>query len=76
MIALDDIWTVITGDQATYELALTVRDRHKDEFPKIVMLLGGFHQVIYVKAICKIMRDSGADDFFVSAGLFHEGTAK
>ena len=41
------------------------------------MLLGGFHQAHnYLKAICKIMRDSGAEDFLVSAGLCLEGTAK
>ena len=41
------------------------------------MFLGGFHQAHnYVKAICKIMRDSGAEDFLVSAGLCLEETAK
>ena len=41
------------------------------------MLLGGFHHAHnYLKAICKIMRDSGAEDFLVSAGLCLEGTAK
>ena len=33
--ALGDTWTVITGDQATYELALTIRDKHRDEFSKV-----------------------------------------
>ena len=75
--ALGDTWTVITGGQATYELALTIRDKHKDEFSKVVMPLGGFHQAHnYVKAICKIMRDSGAEDCLVSAGLCLEATAK
>ena len=75
--ALGDTWTVITGDQAIYELAVTIRDKHKDEFSKVVMLLGGFHQAYnYVKAICKIMRDSGVEDVLVSAGIYLEGTAK
>jgi hypothetical protein len=75
--ALDDRWTIITGDQATYELAVTIRGKHCDEFPNVVLLLGGFHQVHnYQKAICKIFRDAGAEDLLVTAGLCLEGTAK
>ena len=74
---LGDTWTVITGDQATYELAVAIRDRHKDEFPKVVLLFGGFCQAHnYLKAICKILRDSGVEELLVSAGMCNEGTAK
>ena len=73
---LGDRWTVITGDQATYEAAVAIRDKYKDEFSNVVLLLSGFHQVHnYVKAICKITRDSGAEDILVAAGLCQEGTA-
>ena len=74
--ALRDEWTVITGDQATYELALAIRQNHRDEFSNVVLLLGGFHQAHnYLKAICKIMRDSGGEDIIASAGLCSDGTA-
>ena len=67
---LGDTWTVITGDQAIYELAAAIRDRHKDEFPKVVLLFGGFHQAHnYLKAICKILRDSGVEELLVSARM-------
>ena len=40
------------------------------------MLLGGFHQAHnYVKAIYKIIRDSGAEDLLMTAGLCQKGTA-
>ena len=74
--ALRDEWTVITGDQATYELALAIRENHRDELSNVVLLLRGFHQAHnYLKAICKIMRDSGGEYIIVSAGLCSDGTA-
>ena len=74
---LGDRWIVITGDQATHELAATIRDKQCDKFAKVVLLLGGFHLAHnYAKAIYKIMRDSGAEDLLVTAGLCQEGTAK
>ena len=75
--ALRDEWTVITGDQATYELALAIRENHRGEFSNVVLLLGGFHQAHnYLKAICKIMRASGGEYIIVSVGLCSDGTAK
>lgn len=68
--ALGDRLTIITGDQATYELAVAIRDKHRDEFSNVVLLLGGFHQAHnYVKATCKIIRDSGAEELLVTARL-------
>ncbi|KAL3067501.1 hypothetical protein OYC64_017263 [Pagothenia borchgrevinki] len=50
--ALGDKYTIITGDQATYELAVAIRDKHRDEFCNVVLLLGGFHQANnYMKAV-------------------------
>jgi len=69
-------WTIITGDQATYEVAVAIRDKHREEFSSVVLLLRGFHQAHnYVKAICKIIRDLGAEDLLVTAGLCLKGTA-
>ena len=71
---LGDQWTVITGDQASYEAAVAIRDKYKDEFSNVVLLLGGFYQAHnYVKAICEITSLSDAEDIFVAAG--QEGTA-
>ncbi|XP_030833483.1 uncharacterized protein LOC105441519 [Strongylocentrotus purpuratus] len=75
--ALGDKYTIITGDQATYELAVAIRDKHRNEFSNVVLLLGGFHQAHnYMKAVCKITREAGAEDLLVAAGLCQEGTAK
>ncbi|KAF3854198.1 hypothetical protein F7725_022253 [Dissostichus mawsoni] len=38
--ALGDKYTIITGDQATYELAVAIREKHRDEFCNVV-LAGG-----------------------------------
>ena len=65
-----DQWTVITGDQATYEAAVVIRDKYKDEFSNVVLLLGGCHQAHnYVKVFCKITRDSDAEDILVARCL-------
>ena len=75
--ALGNEFTIITGDQATYELARTVREKNPGTFDKVILLIGGFHQALnFIRAICKIMRDSGAEDKLVDAGYCKEGTAR
>lgn len=75
--ALGHQWTIITGDQATYQLATVHRQKYSDIFGKVVLLFGGFHQVHnYIKAICKIIQECGAEELIVSAGLCSKGTAK
>ena len=75
--ALGDKNTIITADQATYEIATTVRDKNPNQFSKVVLLLGGFHQAHnYIKSICKIIREAGAEDLLVAAGVCQEGTAR
>ena len=74
---LGDEWTIITGDQATYELARAIRDKEKDQFQNVILLLGGFHQAHnFLHAVCKIMRSSGVEELVSGAGLCSEGTAK
>ena len=41
--AFGDKWTIITGDQTTYELAVTIREKHSNYFKNVILLLGGFH---------------------------------
>lgn len=75
--ALADKYTIIIGDQATYELAIAIRAKQADDFDSVILLLGGFHQAHnYMKAVCKIIRDAGAEDLLVTAGLCQEGTVK
>jgi len=58
-----------------YELAVVIRDKHGEVFSNVVLLLVGFHQAHnYVKAIYKIIRDSGAEDLLVTAGLCLKAT--
>ena len=74
---LGDKYTIITGDQATYELSVAIRDKHRDEFCNVVLLLGGFHQAHnYMKAVCNIIRDACAEDLLVAADMCQEGTTK
>ena len=75
--ALGDEWVLITGDQATYELARAVRDSDRNQFEKVVLLLGGFHQALnFMGAICKIFRGCGMEALIAEAGLCSEGTAR
>ena len=49
---LGDRWAIITGDQATYELAVAIKDKHPDEFNNAILLLGGLDQAHnYLRAI-------------------------
>ena len=70
-------YTIITGDQATYELALAIRNKDEHMFGNMILLLGGFYQAHnYMMAIFKIMRGCGAEEILVNAGLCLEGTVK
>lgn len=57
--ALNDTWTVITGNQATWALAMAISERNKGDI-NVFLFLGGFYQAHnYLKAICKIQSESG-----------------
>ena len=54
--ALGHEYTIIAGDPATFELAYVVREKSKQLFDKVVLLLGGFHLAHNcLKAVCKIV---------------------
>lgn len=58
--ALGDKYTIRTGEQATFELAVTIRDKHREELCNVVLLLREFDQAYnYMKTVCKIFRDAG-----------------
>ena len=58
---LDDKWIVVTKVQEKYKLARAIKVKHHCEFYNAILLLGRFHQAHNCeKAICKIIRDSGA----------------
>ena len=75
--ALGNEFTITVGDQATYELARTVKTKNPECFDKIILLIRGFHQAYnFIQAICKIMRSSAAEEKLVNAGYCREGKAK
>ena len=75
--ALGDECMLITGDQATYELARAIRDSDRNQLEKVMLLLGGFHQALnFMAAICKIFRGYGMEELIAEAGLCSEGTAR
>lgn len=68
--------TIITCDQAVFEIAFAIRKQYPEEFPNVILMLGGFHLAHnYLKAITKIMRGSGAEDILVAAEVLLPGTA-
>ncbi len=68
--------TIITADQAVYEIAYALRKQLPEEFSNVILMLGGFHlSHNYLKAISKIMRGSGAEDILVESGVMLAGTA-
>lgn len=69
-------YTVITCDQAVYEIAFALRKQDAEQFSSVVLHLGGFHLCHnFMKAITKVMRGSGAEDLLVAAGVALEGTS-
>jgi hypothetical protein len=74
--ALGHEWTIIAGDQATYELATAIRQKEAT-FDKVILLLGVFHLAAnYLRAIFKIIQDAGGEKLLTKAGLFTEATSR
>ena len=69
--------TIITCDQAVFEIAYALRKQHSKDFANVILMMGGFHLAHnFIKVIPKIMRGSGADEVLVAAWVFLPGTAK
>ncbi|MES9880282.1 MAG: hypothetical protein ABW185_05305 [Sedimenticola sp.] len=68
--------TVVTQDEAVYEISYTLRKNKPEDFPNLILRLGGFHLLMnYIGAIGKIMSGSGLKDMLVASEIVHEGTA-
>lgn len=68
--------TVITQDQAIYEISYTLRKVTPDDYPNLVLRLGGFHLLMnYLGAVGKFMTGSGLRTLLVSSQIMLEGTA-
>ena len=68
--------SLITRCSYNCELSRVVREAHMDLFGTVIRLIGGVHQTHnFVKAIAKLMNESGAETLLVRAGLCLVGTA-
>lgn len=68
--------TIITADQAIYEIAYTIRKQYPEQFSSVILHMGGFHLAHnFMSCITKIMRGSGAVDLLVASGTLLPGTA-
>ena len=69
-------FTVISCDQAVFEIAFALREQNPDQLSSVVLQLGGFRLCHnYRKAITKIMGGSEIEDLLVHAGIACVGTA-
>ena len=72
-------YTVVTADQALYEIAYGLREKappDDETYKNLILMLGQFHLAVnYMGAVGKIMRNSGAEDILVQSGTCKLGTA-
>ena len=68
--------TVVTQDEAVYEISYTLRKNNPVEFPGLILRLGGFHLLMnYLGAVGKFMTGTGLKEMLVKGGVILDGTA-
>lgn len=68
--------TVITCDQAIYDIAKALILKHKGLYRTVILRLGGFHIAEnFFKAIGFFFRCSGIEELMMNSGLCGPGTA-
>lgn len=68
--------TVVTCDQAIYDIVKGFTTKYKEKYKNLIVRLGGFHTVSnFSGAIGNIMQGSGIDDIMVQSGMCMPGTA-
>ena len=71
--------TIVTADQAIYDIAYALHNNAKKDDPiyeNLILMLGGFHLAMnFIGAVGKIMKNSGAEDIITKAKVSKEGTA-
>ena len=67
--------TVVTKDQAIYEISYTLRKENADNFTNLILRSGGFHLLMnYLGAVGKFISGSGLSDILVQSKVMLEGT--
>ena len=67
--------TVVTQDQAIYEISYTLRKENPEDFPNLILRLGGFHLLMhYLGSVGKFVTGSGLKDILVQSKVILEGT--
>ena len=68
--------TVVTQDEAVYEISYTLRKNNPEEFPGLILRLGGFHLLMnYLGAVGKFMTGTGLKEMLVKGGVILDGIA-
>ena len=74
-VGCDD--TVVTQNLFIYQLAQGVKSKYPDDFKNVILRMGGFHFLLnYLKAVGKIMDNSGLKEIIVQAKLLLPGTCE
>ncbi|KAJ8362618.1 hypothetical protein AAFF_G00365430 [Aldrovandia affinis] len=69
-------FTIITCDQAIYEVVLGLQKKNPQKYDKLILRMGGFHIAQhFLKAIGHLMQASGIEDIMVEADVCLRGTA-
>ncbi|KAJ8417259.1 hypothetical protein AAFF_G00284860 [Aldrovandia affinis] len=69
-------FTIITCDQAIYEVVLGLQKKNPQKYAKLILRMGGFHIAEhFLKAIGHLMQASGIEDIMVEADVCLHGTA-
>ena len=73
---LGNNFTVVSQDLAVYEIIYALRRDNPDEYPNLILRLGGFHLLMnFLGTIGKLMMDTGVSKIFVDAKVLLEGTS-
>ena len=68
--------TVVTCDQAIYEIALAIRNKNPQKYQYLILRMGGFHiSLNFMGSVGMLMKGNGVEDILVQAGIGHLGTA-
>ena len=69
-------FTIITCDQAIYEVVLGLQKKKHQQYAKVILRMGGFHIAQnFLGAIGHLMQSSGIEDITVEADICLRGTA-
>ena len=67
--------TIITCDQAIYDIVKGITKKHPDKYKSLVVRLGGFHIIEnFLGAVGYFMKGSGIEDILADSGVCLKGT--